>query len=125
MKTKCKSITQHIRDSINRNTIGYDRSYEMLIKSEWSCEFEKLMRNRLIQGAIRYGKIHEPAKPSFNNIGQAIKELSNYLEDGNMEHLVDAANLCLIEYERPRCHSKPHFIATDDIGHTNVLKERR
>lgn len=33
-----------------------------LERSEWSPRFERLMRNRLVMGALRYGLIHAPGK---------------------------------------------------------------
>ena len=33
-------------------------TYEELRKSEWCTEFEELMRNRLIMGAMRYAPIN-------------------------------------------------------------------
>lgn len=70
----------------------------MLKKTQWSKEFEKLMRNRLILGSMRYGKINAKGKRKYNRIGYAIKALKRYLIKKNKEDLVDIANLCLLEF---------------------------
>jgi len=94
---------------------------DALRRSEWSPTFERLMRNRLIMGAFRYGRLHEPHAP-HDNVHSAIARLRRYLKDGNQEHLVDAANLCLVEYVRGECHSHPTFQTVDDGQHTEQLK---
>jgi hypothetical protein len=96
---------------------------EDLRRSEWSEEFERLMRNRLIQGAYRYRTLQQRREGSgrCDNIGSAIRRLRLYLKDGNLEHLVDAANLCLVEFEVPCCHSSPALRAVDDGEHVEEL----
>lgn len=91
-------------------------SYEDLKESEWSVEFEQLMRNRLILGAIRYGKLHAKNKPSYNRIESCFKRLEKYNQTGNKEFLVDVANLCLLEFEECN-HPLGHFSAIDDGEH--------
>lgn len=94
-------------------------SYKDLAKSEWSPKFEQLMRNRLIMGALRYGLLHAPGKPQYDRIASIVKRLNVYKETGNTEHLVDAANLCLMEFEEGK-HPKKHFAAHDDGIHVQT-----
>lgn len=70
--------------------------------SEWSPEFERLMRNRLIMGALRYGKLGAPNKTKYDRTKSMARRLSLYQQTGNMELLVDIANLCLCEFVE--CH---------------------
>lgn len=83
-----------------------------LADTEWSSYFEALMRNRLILGAMRYGPLN--GGPKHRNVESAIKRLKIYLKTGNQEHLVDAANLCLVEFCKPGSHASPHFCAQDE-----------
>jgi hypothetical protein len=73
------------------------------------------MRNRLIMGALRYETFAEKFKSdhNYNLIESAIERLQEYQKTGNMEHLVDASNLCMIEYESPS-NKKAHWDAVDD-----------
>lgn len=95
-------------------------NYRSLIKSEWDDHFETLMRNRLVLGAIRYGKINAPNKPKYDRVASMIKRLNAYKDSGNMEMLVDVANLCLLEFVE--CHHPlKHFEAVDDGEHVKTI----
>ena len=96
--------------------------YDDLERSEWSPDFERYMRNRLIMGALRYGLLHAPGKPKYDRIGSIIRRLETYQKDGNLEHLVDAANLCLMEFEEGD-HPLKHFRAHDDGEHARVANK--
>lgn len=87
-----------------------------LKKTQWSKKFEKLMRNRLLLGSFRYGKLSQKNKKNYDRIGYAIKVLKRYLLDKNKEYLVDAANLCLLEFEEGNGILK----ITDDSEHVPV-----
>ena len=89
-------------------------------KSQWSFTFEKLMRNRLIMGALRYGRMNQSGKPQYNVIPSMIKRLHQYEETGNTEFLVDVANLCLLEFEEGH-HKKKHFSSIDDGEHVTKV----
>lgn len=121
-----KRVNDHIRDNllkdVNLNDSLMNKSIEELKRISWSPEFETLMRNRLLVGAFRYGLLNEEGKPAFDSVGSAIKRLELYLETGNTEHLVDAANLCLVEFVEGK-HPKKHFKAEDDGEHTQTLED--
>lgn len=91
-------------------------SLEKLRTTEWSPRFETLMRNRLIVGAIRYGKINDWNKPEYDRVQGIYKRLCEYALTGNLENLVDIANLALVEFEEGR-HPKRHFKSIDDGEH--------
>lgn len=95
-------------------------SYEELKETEWSKDFEQLMRNRLIMGAIRYGRIGVNGKPQYDRIPSMIKRLQRYSENGNKEFLVDVANLCLLEFVECN-HPHQHFHAIDENEHVNIV----
>ena len=78
------------------------------------------MRNRLLMGRFRYGALRRQEKGGYNNIGSAIHRLKLYRRTGNLEHLVDAANLCLVEFVTGD-HPNRHFEATDDGVHTDKV----
>lgn len=93
-----------------------------LEKSEWSSEFEQLMRNRLIVGALRYGLLGSPEKRIRDNVKSIKARIEFYVETGNCEHLVDVANLCLIEFVAGS-HPNKHFKSVDDGPHVAVKME--
>ena len=72
--------------------------------------------------AFRYGKLKTPGKARYDRITSIRQRLDLYDETGNQEHLVDIANLCMLEFEEPN-HSKAHWEATDDKIHAQTLKE--
>ena len=116
-------IHDYIRNHL-LETLGMHRKkmpdLNELKKTQWSPLFEKLMRNRLIMGAIRYGLLKEKGKQKYNRIDSIKQRLELYNFDGNAEHLVDIANLCLLAFEEPN-HPNFHFDAQDDKNHTNKL----
>jgi len=92
---------------------------EELQKTEWSSEFESLMRNRLIMGCFRYGALRRSDKPKYNKVDSIRQRLDLYEQTGNAEHLVDIANLCLVEFV-DESHPKFHWSAQDDKNHAQV-----
>ena len=89
---------------------------QKLKKTEWSIIFEKLMRNRLIMGSFRYGKLNHLNKKNYDRIGYIIKLAKKYQIDKNKENLVDIANLCLLEFEE----GNGIFESIDDKDHVNT-----
>ena len=93
---------------------------EKLRQTEWIPEFEQYMRNRLVMGAIRYETFQEKVVNNKYDCMEYIKrKLSDYKDTGNLECLVDAANLLMIEFAAPT-HPHPHFTPLDDIGHVKT-----
>jgi dihydrofolate reductase len=90
----------------------------ILMETEWSQEFEERMRNRLIMGALRYGCMKAKGKPSYDRMSSIIKRANKYKETGNQEHLVDIANLCMLEYEEPSIAA--HWAPSDDGEHVRA-----
>lgn len=86
-----------------------------LRESEWSVKFETLMRNRLVMGAIRYGRINTH-RPAYDRMKSIDSRLTSYKLTGNDELLVDIANLCLLEFVEGK-HPLKHFKAYDDAEH--------
>ena len=96
-------------------------SIDELRKTEWSHDFEDLQRHRLIMGALRYGRLNAPNKPDWDRPPDIIRRIQAYQKTGNLEFLVDAANLCMLEFEEGK-HPDRHFISHDDSQHTEIKK---
>lgn len=94
-----------------------DGDFEAFAAAQWSDEFERLMRNRLIMGALRYGPLGARGKPQYDRVASIKKRLDKYAADGNLEMLVDAANLALLEFVEGR-HEKRHMRAVGVEGDT-------
>jgi len=91
-----------------------------LRRAQWCDEFDELRRNRMVLGTLRYGDYKAPNAPKYDRVGSAIKRLQRYQETGNTEFLVDTANMCMIEFDRPH-HPKAHFHAVDDGEHAEII----
>lgn len=90
-------LWEHSRATAAQRTVLDD-----LRESEWSPEFELLMRNRLVMGGLRYGRMHRDSDwTAFDCAAKAKKSLDKFSFDGNREHLVDAAAYCLLAFEQP------------------------
>jgi len=91
-----------------------------LQRSQWSPEFEQLQRRRLIMGAFRYGLLDDQKAAGgngYDNVGSLIRRAKLYQATGNLEHLVDIANLAMVEFVTGE-HPARHFAANDDGEHT-------
>jgi len=88
-----------------------------LRKTQWCPEFERLMRNRLLMGAFRYGLMDKQDFSTYDLVAEAHKRLDKFTEGGNMEHLVDAANMLLLRFYHGRKNGE-EFQAIDDGEHT-------
>jgi hypothetical protein len=66
--------------------------------------FVQRMANRVVQGWSRYGQPNRRQRYS----ARMRKELDSYDADGNMEHLLNIANYCWLESEKP-WNEKFHF----------------
>lgn len=93
---------------------------DQLAASQWSPEFERFMRNRLIMGALRYGLIGSTGKPRYDRLAGIEKRMSQYRQTGNLEFLVDVANLALLEFVEGE-HPLKHWAETHD-DHCGIRK---
>lgn len=86
-----------------------------------SCPcFEEYRKNRMIMGYFRYGSLQSQiGRAKYDNIGSIEKRLLLYREDKNREHLVDIANLAMIEFAT---HPDYPFRASDDGLHAAKKK---
>lgn len=125
-----KRINDHIRDrllaSVHDGPAGTKKEpIDELRETEWSDEFETLMRNRLLIGRYRYGSFSEQLKAGgsdYDNVGSCIERLRLFQQTGNLEHLVDVANLCMKEFVCGK-HPNRHFESSDDGVHVRKINE--
>lgn len=120
-----KTVTQHLRDRLLSNvfitSVGdKTETLDSLNETEWSKEFETHQRNRLIMGRFRYGLFNRTTETNYNRTKDSIRRIKEYEKTGNLEYLVDAANMLMIEYEHSS-HPNKHFEATDDGQHAKII----
>jgi hypothetical protein len=93
-----------------------------ITSQQWDEGFAVLMRSRLVMSFFRRGAHRGQLIPPYANVSCAIRRLGAYLADGNREHLVDAANLCMVEWIRGPLgmgeHQNPCWNSVDDGEHT-------
>ena len=120
-----KTVTQHIRAHI-LGPLAYPAppklpGIEALFSTEWHPPFEALQRNRLVMATYRYGRIAADNGGRYDRIGSAIERLELYRHDGDGEHLVDAANLCMVEFAQ--CgHPTPAFGGRGELDRIGVME---
>ena len=122
-KTVLERIRDHLLQQVMDDLPGGLTDLEALKRTQWSVEFERLMRNRLLMGAYRYGDFASQKHDgkAHRNVESIIKRAKRYLADGNQEHLVDIANLAMVEFIAPGSHPSPHWGPTDDGDHVEVV----
>lgn len=92
-----RTVSEHLREHLFPTRTRMP-DYDSLLETEWSSEFEWHMRRNLAFGALRHGLIGAPGKPQYDRMTSILRRLIAYRRDKNAEHLVDIANLCLLEY---------------------------
>lgn len=117
---KEKTVTAALREHLYEQLGLLRPTFEELWESEWSPEFEKGMRYRLVMGALRYGKLGAPFKPQYDRVKRAKDLWQEYDDTRNCECLLDAGNMSLLEYVEG-AHPKRHFKATDDGEHVTAV----
>jgi hypothetical protein len=98
-----------------------DASYLELLQSEWSPKFEQLMRNRLVMGAIRHGRLHDPDKPKYDRIGYMRAKLDDLERRQKPENLVDISNTSMVMFEEDFGGVCDEF---EDDGHIHTMIKR-
>lgn len=79
------------------------------------------MRNRLVIGSLRYGRMHDKKRTErYDHISAIMKAAERYRKTGNQEELVDIANLAMLEFVRPS-HPSPCWSPTDDQQHVETI----
>ena len=85
-------------------------SLDKVLETEFSEDFVKKMRNRMIVSFYKYGPIATAYPNKLDAIKSSLARITKYHETSNMEYLVDAANFVMIEFMRP-AKSGAHFTA--------------
>lgn len=116
-------IFQLLRDRLHakagiserRTDLDARAKFKKMEETEWSPEFEQLMRNRLLMGCLRYGPLLAKKKVGhkWDLMGAVEKKIKLWKATGNDEYLVDIANYCLLEFACG-AHVTKHFHALDD-----------
>lgn len=93
---------------------------EDILKTEYSEQFDKLRKDRMVVSFYKYGPLHINYKESFiKSIESLEKRLQMYKDTGNTEFLCDIANFAMIEFMCPQ-HPSAHFKTLDD-GKSHII----
>ncbi len=90
-------------------------SVEQILETEFSDEFIKNMKNRMLVSYYKYGPIKGGYPHRVDAIASLQLRLQKHQETGNTEYLIDAANFAMIEFMLPR-HPSAHFQPPDSDG---------
>lgn len=82
------------------------------MRTEFSEDFVRKMKNRMITSFHKYGPIDINARLGNDAIKDLKKRLNLYEETGNTEWLVDVGNFAMIEFMYSH-HPNAHFRSTD------------
>ena len=116
------ALREHLLSSLGMTLPRRVPDLPELRRGQWSAKFEQLQRHRLIMGAFRYGLLDEQRATGgngYDNVGSLIKRAEAYQATGNLEYLVDVANLAMVEFE-VGSHPTRHFVVIDDGEHTKA-----
>lgn len=105
-----------LTSSIGDKTQTLQELREEIHNPEWDRRCEE----GLLMGRFRYGRLKRNRKNAYDSVGSAIKRLKLYQKTGNAEYLVDAANLCKVEFVIPN-HPDFHWESVDDGLHAEKI----
>jgi site-specific recombinase XerD len=89
---------------------------EEIMETEYSYEFDNIRKAMMVASYYKYGLLKENyGKKCLDSIKAALKDIQEYNDDGNTEHLADAANQLMIEFMCPQ-NPNAHYKSTDDSG---------
>ena len=78
--------------------------------TQYSTTFLQGMVNRMLTSYHKYGHIRDAILAGVDPIQSCHQRVGKYLETGNTEYLMDAANYLMAEYMHPS-HESAHFDA--------------
>lgn len=84
-------------------------------ESEFSRQFIQGMINRMGVSYYKYGALARAYPHDLSAIESMKQRLNAYLDTGNTEYLMDAANFMMIEFMRPSLLNA-HYTPTDSDG---------
>lgn len=122
MTTNTKWLHDRITAGLDTDPVGtLQHDMQSIVRSQVSAEFRTLCDNRMVMGAFRYGLLEGQRAGKYDNVNSMIKRLKLYNATGNLEHLVDVANIAMVEFVTSD-HPDKHFEAADDGIHTELRK---
>lgn len=80
-----------------------EKDFDKILAAEYSKEFDEKRKRAMINSYYKYGE----AKKNYGEykcmqaVENARLRLQAYLDTGNTEYLVDAANFCMLEFMYP------------------------
>lgn len=86
-----------------------------VLATEFSDDFVRKMQNAMCVSFYKYGPLADAYPSKVDAVASLKLRLDKYVETGNTEYLVDAANFAMIEFMRPR-HPEAFYKATDADG---------
>lgn len=123
------SMIYHSHDVMRRRLLeaaGIDYAFGALsslsldqVKASFACpEFHRMMDDKFVVGAYRYGLITEQTSNGkcYDHIASIRRRLDHYDKTGDLDVLPDIANLCKAEWIVPH-HPNAHHGAEDDHGY--------
>lgn len=87
--------------------------------SEYSTVFLQGMINRVSVSHLKYGLLADNFPTKVDAIACVGRCVDKYVETGNTEYLIDAANYVMFEFMHP-ARSDAYFEATDSSGSAGV-----
>lgn len=130
MKTKQQIEQEFLREKwedisgkkfpVQRKIIPYPELYQKYW-DKW-IEILPLMVNRMVLGDMRYDDIDNGMPGDYPYIDASKKRLDFFEDDGNLEHLLDSANIILKRFYLGKKFGEK-FIALDESKHNTYRRK--
>ena len=88
-------------------------SHDEILRQEFCFDFTNGMMDRMVMGFYRYGSAQANVKTE-DLIALAMGRIQKYQDTGNTEHLMDAANFLMLEYQYPKADNAQFMVDHDE-----------
>jgi hypothetical protein len=109
------------REHAGMKEIDYDINHmpalPSLQTSEWSEEFDRLAKNKMVQASFRYGLFNKNNEYDF--IEAMKNKIALYEKTHNLELMVDIRNYAMLEFKKPKYTDAKYWVE-DNSEHAPI-----
>lgn len=92
-------VAKLVEQIVNRKEVQRLKTYNEILYSEYSKDFDEIRKKMMVVGYYKYGSIEDNIENAEYDILASLKKRLEYFEKtGNTEYLADVSNFCMMLY---------------------------